>query len=304
MNTREYVFKIRQNYPFEMKPHFSRLRIKQWYEFWGGMVYVSFSGGKDSTVVLDMVRSLYPEVPAVFVDTGLEYPEIRAFVKTIENVIWLRPKMTFKEVIERHGYPIISKEKARYIRDIRESTPTMKKLRLEGIKKDGTKAHSKSVLPKKWRYLVDSDFKISEKCCDVLKKEPFKRYAKESGRVGITGMMAAEGGGRSSLVSCNAFDAKEPTSSPLLFWNEADIWKYLETYNVPYSEIYDMGERRTGCMFCAFGAQLEEEPNRFQRMEKSHPKQHKYCMENLGMAHVLETVGVEWGTRQKEMSFI
>ena len=75
-----YALLIRQSYPLYMLEHFSDRRIIQWYEAKEGQVYVSFSGGKDSTVLLDKVRRLFPEVPAVFCDTGLEYPEIREFV--------------------------------------------------------------------------------------------------------------------------------------------------------------------------------------------------------------------------------
>lgn len=87
-------------------------RINAWYDYWDGNVYVSFSGGKDSTVLLDIVRNrcFHKDVPAVFVDTGLEYPEIREFVKTFDNVVWLKPKKNFKQVIEEYGYPFISKE--------------------------------------------------------------------------------------------------------------------------------------------------------------------------------------------------
>lgn len=70
----------------------------------------SFSGGKDSTVLLHIARELYPNIKAVFCDTGLEYPEIRQFVKTFDNVDWLRPKMGFKQVCEKYGFPLISKE--------------------------------------------------------------------------------------------------------------------------------------------------------------------------------------------------
>ena len=100
-----------QALPLNIKVRMTEERIRAWINTYGEEgVYVSFSGGKDSTVLLNIVRNNYPNVPAVFVDTGLEYPEIRKFVKTFDNVEWLRPKLTFKQVIEKHGYPFISKE--------------------------------------------------------------------------------------------------------------------------------------------------------------------------------------------------
>lgn len=100
-----------QQLPLDVKIKKTEQRIHEWVDRFGiDGVYVSFSGGKDSTVLLDIVRRLYPEVVAVFVDTGLEYPEIREFVKTFDNVEWLRPEKTFKQVIFEYGYPFISKE--------------------------------------------------------------------------------------------------------------------------------------------------------------------------------------------------
>jgi len=100
-----------QAMPLEVKVMMSKVRIRDWVDYYGkDGVYVSFSGGKDSTVLLHLVRELYPDVPAVFVDTGLEYPEIRNFVKTFDNVTWLKPKMNFRQVIDKFGYPMISKE--------------------------------------------------------------------------------------------------------------------------------------------------------------------------------------------------
>lgn len=81
----------KQSLPLEAKIIMSQRRIREWYEAWEGDVYVSFSGGKDSTVLLHLVRELYPEVPAVFVDTGLEYPEIRQFVRSVDNLECLKP---------------------------------------------------------------------------------------------------------------------------------------------------------------------------------------------------------------------
>ena len=66
-------------------------------------------------MLLDLARRAYPDIQAAFVNTGLEYPEIRAFVRTVSNVTWLRPEMPFHKVIETYGYPVISKEVARRI---------------------------------------------------------------------------------------------------------------------------------------------------------------------------------------------
>lgn len=99
-----------QALPLDIKILKTKQRIKEWYDHWDGQVYISFSGGKDSTVLLDIARSIYPDIPAVFIDTGLEYPEIRSFVKTFDNVTWVKPEMNFKKVLEHYGYPFFSKE--------------------------------------------------------------------------------------------------------------------------------------------------------------------------------------------------
>ena len=56
----------KQSLPLEAKIAMTQQRIREWYEHWDGEVYVSFSGGKDSTVLLHIVRQMYPDVPAVF----------------------------------------------------------------------------------------------------------------------------------------------------------------------------------------------------------------------------------------------
>lgn len=107
-----------QSLPLNIKIAMTRRRISDWVDAFGeDGVYVSFSGGKDSTVLLDLVRKDFPNIPAVFVDTGLEYPEIRDFVRGFENVVWLKPKMNFKQVIEKYGYPFFSKEVSECIAD-------------------------------------------------------------------------------------------------------------------------------------------------------------------------------------------
>ena len=94
----------------DRKIQISQARIIEWYTRNKGNVVVSFSGGKDSTVLLHLVRSLFPDVKAVFSNTGLEYPEIQRFVRTFPNVTIVAPKMNFSEVISTYGYPLIGKE--------------------------------------------------------------------------------------------------------------------------------------------------------------------------------------------------
>ena len=98
-----------QALPLDRKIGITIARITEWYNYFNGNVYVSMSGGKDSTVLYDIVHKLFPDVPAVFSNTGLEYPELTNFAKEKCDVV-VRPKMSFLEVIKQYGYPVISKE--------------------------------------------------------------------------------------------------------------------------------------------------------------------------------------------------
>jgi 3'-phosphoadenosine 5'-phosphosulfate sulfotransferase (PAPS reductase)/FAD synthetase len=279
----------------------SMRRIQEWYDFFSGNVYVSFSGGKDSTVLLHLVRKFNPKIPAVFVNTGLEYPEIRDFVKKTNNVEWLKPEIPFPEVIERYGFPVVSKKVSRFIRDLQNPTERNKatrNLRITGFNRKGIFCPSQKI-PKKWLRLVDAPFKCSEQCCDIMKKNPFKKYAKESNRVGISGVMAEESSMREKqylLSGCNSFSSKtNKISTPIAFWTTKDIYDYIKRENISYSKIYDMGELRTGCMFCMYGVHLEEKNNnRFTRMRISHPTQYNFCINTLGIGKVLSFMGVNY----------
>lgn len=283
-----------QKLPLDTKIKMSILRIRDWYNTFNGNVYVSFSGGKDSTVLLHLVRSVYPDVEAVFCDTGLEYPEIREFVKKQSNVTIIRPDKTFLQVLNEYGYPVISKEIALTIEYARKGSQWALD-RLDGKHEYGNH--------KKYKYLLNAPFKISDKCCREMKKKPFKKYEKQSGKKPFVGTMASEGGQRLSAylrTGCNAFDSKRPISQPLGFWTEKDIYEYIQRYNLEISSIYDKGYKRTGCMFCMFGCNTKEHKNKFDLMAKTHPQIYDYCMNRLGMADILKYIQNNGKTNKTE----
>ena len=307
-----YTLKLRQAMDLENKIKLTKLRISQWIDNFGeDGVYISFSGGKDSTVLLDLVRQDYPNIEAVYVDTGLEYPEIKQFVKTFENVTILRPKMMFNKVIEEYGYPIIGKKQARYVRDLQNPTTkneATRNLRITGIAKNGHICPTQ-MLAKKYQYLANAPFKVSEQCCEIMKKKPMKCYIKKTGKVPIIATMAEESNMREHeylKYGCNAFKNKTPKSSPMAFWLEQDVLQYLYEKQIPYASVYGdilkdengkfytTGCNRTGCMFCGFGCHLEKEPNRFQRLKETHPKQYDYIINQLGMGKVLDFINVKY----------
>ena len=300
--------KQRQSLPLKLKIELSKNRIKQFYEHFGGKVYVSFSGGKDSTVLLYLVRSLFPEVPAVFVDTGLEYPEVRSFVKSFDNVITLRPEMPFNKVITEYGYPVISKEVAQFIEDNRKN-PNGYTAQKFDPNSDYVKKYGSRFCLAKWNYLKDSDIKISSQCCRIMKKTPAKKFEKESGLKPFIATMAAESNLRKQEYikkGCNSFESKRPASTPLGFWTEQDILQYLVKNNLPYCSVYGeikqdkngkyytTGAKRTGCMFCMFGVHNEKSPNKFELMRETHPKLHDYCINKLGCGRVLDFIKVKY----------
>lgn len=356
-----YDLKQMQSLPLEAKVRMTQQRIRQWYDHWEGQVYVSFSGGKDSTVlkhIVDNTPGVY-DVPAVFVNTGLEYPEIQQFVRDVKagkwdcfntNVEILRPEMRFDEVIKKYGYPVIGKEVSCAVYDARVQA------RVNSVNVRDTRMYDRSFNPEsdknkrfpgyclaRYDYLFDAPYDISHMCCAVMKKKPSKVYEKQTGRKPIIGTLADESRARRTKWlqhGCNAFEQKRPSSQPLSFWTEQDILHYLKKYDVPYCSVYGdiqvkppegteagqmnvidflgcwdetdtletTGCDRTGCIFCCFGITQDGNPNRFQRLKETHPRQYEYCInggemvdgkwqpskEGLGLGKVLDYIGVKY----------
>lgn len=284
------IVRQRVSLPLDAKIDWSLRVIRSWYERWDGLVYVAFSAGLDSTALLHLVRSEYPETPAVFWNTGLEFPELIEIAKGTENCELRRPDMSFREVIKKYGYPVVSKRIAQYVHEARTGGKGshIYRLRTEGIRKDGTH-NPMSAISKKWQFLIDAPFKVSDRCCHVMKKRPAKKYVKETGRMPYVGVMATESSQRwlsYRRYGCNAFDMKLPRSWPLATWTRDDVLAYIKEHNLPYASVYDQGYDRTGCVFCAFGSHLRD-PNQFELLAKTHPKLWYYCMDQCGMRDVL-----------------
>ena len=284
-------------------------KLDEWYTAWGGRCYISFSGGKDSTVLaylaaryLSSFRTPPWELNLVFVNTGLEYPEIQKFVN--KYAAWLRKDKNEKR---------------------------LERLRGELMDKNGKKSPFNC---DNWEFLLYAPFLVSSECCRVMKKSTGHRYSTATKQKPILAMMAEEGRMRYQhwlTNGCNAFDGKTPRGKPMSFWTEQDVLRYIVDHNIPYASVYgdivssdgenDYGStlidcklhctgcQRTGCMFCGFGAHLEKGENRFERMKLTHPKHYEFCIgggafdtdglwkptkDGLGYARVLDYIGVRY----------
>ena len=281
----------------QRKIQVTQTRLIEWLGRYDWNVYVSFSGGKDSTVLADLAARVYQvfscpkrqdPLRLVFVNTGLEYPEIQKFVRDFAE--WLKakykipveleilhPSMTFPQVLSKYGYPVISKETAKVIYYARRGSQWAVN-RLNGLDKHGNESKFKERF-KKYKFLIDAPFETSQLCCDVMKKGPAHRYEAETGRKPIVATMTEESEQRQASwlkYGCNSFNSKRPMSKPMSFWTEQDVLQYLKMTGIPYAPVYgeiveadpqlqlfeEAGERklvttgcdRTGCMYCIFSA--------------------------------------------------
>ena len=254
-----------QSLPLSAKIRMTERRIYDWIDYFGeDGVAISFSGGKDSTVLMDIIRNRmgYKDIPAVFVDVPTQFPELKEFALTWDNVEVLKPKISFIEVCEKYGFPIISKEVSeniytsiKYLEKVDCEKPYSEKAyefdkqymphrlaRILGIFEKNWKEKKTnntfngdlwcgSLQQTKWKFMLDANFSVSSECCKIMKKKPLHEYEKKTGRKPITAQMADESRLRLDnwlKNGCNGFDMKEPISNPMSFWTEQDVLLYIK----------------------------------------------------------------------------
>lgn len=243
--------------------------------------YVSYSGGKDSTVLSALIDMALPDntIPRVYANTGIEYRLIVDFVEREREkphkweLIILTPTIPIKPMLEKEGYPFKSKEHAAAVAS------------WQGGNKDGLwivhylEKEGRYRLPDKLRYQFteENKLKISEKCCYRLKEEPLHKYQREHHKpYGILGIMRGEGG-RRNRAECLAFENKklknfQPLAPVTKSWEE---W-FIKEYNVDICDIYKppYNFERTGCKGCPFNPTLQKD---LDTLEVFFPNERKQC---------------------------
>lgn len=259
---------------------FDRLEvIKKTIEKYGeDNFYIAYSGGKDSTAVHYLIDMALPnnKIPRVFSNTGIEFQAVVDYVRNLqkndERFVFIQPNKNIKTTLQEVGYPFKSKEHSQKVYEYQrkhEIRPYMQKYI------DKEKFGCPSVL--KYQFTKQNKLKISHLCCKELKKKPSYQYEKDTGRfIGITGMMAGEGGVRKKLGCILTKGNKVHRFNPLIKvsrdWEEWFIKKYsiklCELYYAPYNF------ERTGCKGCPFNLKLEED---LEIMERYLPNERKQC---------------------------
>lgn len=319
--------KILQSLPLKNKIQISQTRLIEYYKKNNGRCSVSFSGGKDSTVLAylsaQVCQLLGYRLTLWFSDTGLEYPELREHVKNYSE--WLKVRfpdieielftdypeiwemdekigkrkwrrISFNEIIHNYGYPIISKETSGVIDKSRNAIQKGNEdsCAIKQLNNEKRYENQKFIYDhKKYKFLLDAPFEISNMCCEIMKKRPAHRFTREMGLKPIIGTMASESRLRRSQwlrEGCNSYSKKNPYSKPISFWTEQDVFQFVLDNDIPipsiYGEIkqdekgkhYTTGVNRTGCCFCLYGIHLEKSSNRMELLSESHPNIYDFCM--------------------------
>lgn len=242
--------------------------------------YVSFSGGKDSTVLHYLIDIALPgnNIPRVFIDTGIEYSMIRNYVKNLaehdKRIEIIKPKRNIKLILQKYGYPFKSKEHSH------KWESWNKGQRSNHILKYINDDNSFSC-PKILKYQFSSSFElnISDRCCYKLKKEPIHKWEKENNKsIAIIGIKTEEGGQRANHHECIVLDKNGKMKKFKPLNPMTDAWEewFIKKNNIKLCELYypPFNFKRTGCKGCPYSIELE---NQLMVMGMYLPNERKQC---------------------------
>lgn len=244
--------------------------------------YLSFSGGKDSTVLhylLDMAIS-GNQIPRVYINTGMEYNDIRLFVKKMASedfrIKVINSGINIPKMLSEYGYPFKSKEHSLKISQYKRGSSCSSVLQYRNGYGD---SWSRYQCPKRLLYQFEDGFtlKISNKCCYKLKKEPMHQFEKDSGRkITLTGMRNAEGGQRASM-GCIIIRGNNFTKfHPLMPLTDDFMDWFIQYFNIKLCRLYypPFNFNRTGCKGCPFTLDLQAQ---LDIMARYLPNEKKQC---------------------------
>ena len=253
--------------------------------------YLSFSGGKDSTVLSALIDMALPnnKIPRVYADTGIEFKKIREFVlkraETDERIQIIKPTKKIKQMLEEEGYPFKSKKHSQMVAIFQKNRQVKGLATLEHylhVSDDGINWGSADSCPKSLEYQFTQEFvdglKISDKCCLRLKEDPLTRWQRENNKpIKIIGLMRAEGGRRKSAL-CTVFNKKgdltafQPLAPVSLEW---ESW-FIDKYNIELCELYypPYNFDRTGFKGCPFNMELQYA---LETLSKYLPEERQQC---------------------------
>lgn len=279
------LLNTRMRYPLDYKIMLAKRRIKTAIQEYGkDNCYVSFSAGKDSTVLSHLVLSMGYKLEHVFSNTRLEYPDCVKFANEWckRNKIKLTvvlPDIRPYKIWNKYGYPMFSKEISEILERMRNgrNIPPKKLKRVKG-------------------FLKYKNIKLSARCCHYLKKKPMIEWQKRSGkRVAIMGVRAQESQIRRVVwvrKGCIYETKKQVVVHPMIFFTDNDIWEYAKRFKIKFADIYYNGLERNGCFCCGFGCHLTDE-NNFMKLKRLNPALWASVMNHWGFGKICKQCDVK-----------
>ena len=247
--------------------------------------YISFSGGRDSTVLHYLIDMALPDntIPRVFADTGIELEAIRDFVKDLaefdDRIVMIKPSKNIRQMLEEEGYPFKSKLHSLYVDRFQRLGRTKGVVQYLGESEDKKPWCSEFSCPAMLKYQFSDNFnlRLSQNCCTRLKKDPLHKWARSNKKkYAIVGVMSDEGGVRSNatceVIKNGQLKAFQPLAVMSKEWEE---W-FIDQFQIPICYVYrnPLNFNRTGCKGCPFNKNLQQE---LDTLQKFFPTERKQC---------------------------